>query len=104
MSSRSHGVSSDDAKELEKSVMPERNLWAAVLSRAICDALGSAQCDAITVRKARQWLYGQLTPSKPHSFAWVAHQLDLEPEALQKTIRSFEKDPNLLQERLGLFR
>lgn len=87
-----------------RGVKPERNLLAAVLARAICDAFGSAQCDRHIVRSARQWLFGALTPTKAFSFAWVAQHLDLEPIALQQTLRSYECNPEVLNERLNLLR
>lgn len=86
------------------SIKPERNLLAAVLARAICDAFGSAQCDRHVVRSARQWLFGKLTPSRAFSFAWVAQHLDLDPIALQQTLRSYETSPEMIQERLSLLR
>jgi len=86
------------------SIKPERNLLAAVLARAICDAFGSAQCDRHVVRSARQWLFGKLTPSRAFSFAWVAQHLDLDPIALQQTLRCYEGDPDMIQERLSLLR
>ncbi|MCB0345425.1 MAG: hypothetical protein KDD66_09920 [Bdellovibrionales bacterium] len=86
------------------SIKPERNLLAAVLARAICDAFGSAQCDRHVVRSARQWLFGKLTPSRAFSFAWVAQHLDLDPIALQQTLRSYETNPEMIQERLSLLR
>lgn len=85
-------------------VKPERNLLAAVLARAICDAFGSAQCDRHIVRSARQWLFGALSPTSSFSFAWVAQHLDLDPNQLQNTLRSYESSPEMLQERLSLLR
>ncbi len=85
-------------------VKPERNLLAAVLARAICDAFGSAQCDRHEVRSARQWLFGQLTPKLPFSFAWVAIHLDLDPVSLQLTLRNYEGNPDMIQERLNFLR
>lgn len=87
-----------------RGVKPERNLLAAVLARAICDAFGSAQCDRHVVRSARQWLFGKLTPTRAFSFAWVAQHLDLDPMALQQTLRGYEGNPIILQERLSLLR
>jgi hypothetical protein len=87
-----------------RAVKPERNLLAAVLARAICDAFGSAQCDRHVVRSARQWLFGALTPTRAFSFAWVAQHLDLDPIALQHTLRSYESNPEVLHERLNLLR
>jgi len=87
-----------------RGVKPERNLLAAVLARAICDAFGSAQCDRHIVRSARQWLFGSLTPTRAFSFAWVAQHLDLEPVQLQQTLRAYEGSPEVLQERLSLLR
>ena len=101
-------VKTGNIEEEESSVpykiKPERNLLAAVLARAICDAFGSAQCDRHIVRSARQWLFGKLSPSRPFSFAWVAQHLDLDPIALQHTLRSYEGQPEMIQERLSLLR
>lgn len=98
--------SADESEHLiaAKGVKPERNLLSAVLARAICDAFGSAQCDRHIVRSARQWLFGALTPTRAFSFAWVAQHLDLDPIALQQTLKSYEGDPDVLQERLSLLR
>ncbi len=98
------GVEEDEGYALPRGVKPERNLLAAVLARAICDAFGSAQCDRHVVRSARQWLFGKLTPTRAFSFAWVVQHLDLEPIALQQTLRSYETNPVTLQERLSLLR
>lgn len=99
------GSSSEEESVVSsREVKSERNLIAAVLARAICDAFGSAQCDRHIVRSARQWLFGTLAPSRAFSFAWVAQQLDLDPVALQQTLRSYESDPDMLQERLSLLR
>lgn len=99
------GLDEDEAYVAPKGgVKPERNLLAAVLARAICDAFGSAQCDRHVVRSARQWLFGKLTPTRAFSFAWVAQHLDLDPVALQHTLRGYESNPVTLQERLSLLR
>ena len=95
---------SDDNQEAQSPVKPERNLLAAVLSRAICDAFGSAHCERHVIRSARQWLFGKLTPKKPFSFAWVCMHLDLDPVALQICLRNYEKNPEDVQERLALLR
>lgn len=94
----------EEASAANREVKPERNLLSAVLARAICDAFGSAQCDRHIVRSARQWLFGPLTPTTSFSFAWVAHHLDLEPSALQHTLKGYENDPEVLNERLNLLR
>ena len=90
--------------ESQSPVKPERNLLAAVLARAICDAFGTAHCERHIVRSARQWLFGKLTPKKPFSFAWVALHLDLEPASLQESLRNYENNPEEIQERLTLLR
>lgn len=97
------GEESDQAGA-NRVVKPERNLLAAVLARAICDAFGNAQCDRHVVRSARQWLFGKLTPTRAFSFAWVAQHLDLDPSALQITLKSYENDPVVLEERLSMLR
>ena len=85
-------------------VKAERNLLAAVLARAICDAFGTAHCERHVVRSARQWLFGKLTPKRSFSFAWVALHLDLDPASLQESLRNYEKQPEELQQRLTLLR
>lgn len=94
----------EDESEASSPVKPERNLLAAVLARAICDAFGTAHCERHVVRSARQWLFGKLTPKKPFSFAWVAIHLDLDPIALQDSLRTYETNPEAIQERLVLLR
>jgi hypothetical protein len=94
----------DDAVESSSPVKPERNLLAAVLARAICDAFGTAHCERHIVRSARQWLFGKLTPKKPFSFAWVAGHLDLDPTALQDSLRHYEGNPEEIQDRLALLK
>lgn len=101
---RAGNVDDEEGYVSSRGVKPERNLLAAVLARAICDAFGSAQCDRHVVRSARQWLFGTLTPSRAFSFAWVVQHLDLDPIALQQTLRSYETNPEMLQERLSLLR
>ena len=101
---RTGGLEGEDAQAGSKCIKPERNLLAAVLARAICDAFGSAQCDRHVVRSARQWLFGKLTPTKAFSFAWVAQYLDLDPVSLQQSLKNYETDPVMLQERLSLLR
>ncbi len=98
------GGAEEDEGAISFRIKPERNLLAAVLARAICDAFGSAQCDRHVVRSARQWLFGTLTPTRAFTFAWVAQHLDLDPIALQATLRGYEQNPEVLQERLSLLR
>ena len=83
---------------------PERNLLAAVLSRAICDAFGTAQCEKHVIRNARKWLFGSLTPREEFSFAWVALHLDLDPVSLQDSLRNYEDHPDQIQDRLVLLK
>lgn len=94
----------EEDNESSSPVKAERNLLAAVLSRAICDAFGTAHCERHVVRSARQWLFGKLTPKRPFSFAWVALHLDLEPLSLQESLRGYEREPGDFQERLSLLR
>lgn len=101
---RAGNVEDEEGYVSSRGVRPERNLLAAVLARAICDAFGSAQCDRHVVRSARQWLFGSLDPTRAFSFAWVVQHLDLDPVALQQTLRSYEGNPEVLQERLSLLR
>ncbi len=94
----------DEDAEASSPVKPERNLLAAVLARAICDAFGTAHCERHVVRSARQWLFGKLTPKDPFSFAWVALHLDLDPAALQDSLHGYENNPEEIQERSALLR
>ena len=55
---RAGNVEDEESTQASKEIKPERNLLAAVLARAICDAFGSAQCDRHVIRSARQWLFG----------------------------------------------
>ena len=98
---------SADGHEDSESTSPvkaERNLLAAVLARAICDAFGTAHCERHIVRSARQWLFGKLTPKRSFSFAWVALHLDLDPIALQDSLRQYEGNPEEIQQRLSLLK
>ena len=105
-SGQANRFSTEREEDIESSspVKPERNLLAAVLARAICDAFGTAHCERHIVRSARQWLFGKLTPKKAFSFAWVAMHLDLEPLSLQASLRDYEKNPEDIQDRLALLR
>ena len=105
-SGQANRFSTEREEDIESSspVKPERNLLAAVLARAICDAFGTAHCERHIVRSARQWLFGKLTPKKSFSFAWVAMHLDLEPLSLQASLRDYEKNPEDIQDRLALLR
>jgi hypothetical protein len=94
----------DDEADNNSPVKPERNLLAAVLARAICDAFGTAHCERHIVRSARQWLFGKLNAAEVFSFAWVATHLDLDPVSLQQSLRSYESNPQEIQERLTLLR
>lgn len=94
----------EDESAAVSPVKPERNLLAAVLARAICDAFGTAQCDRHIIRSARQWLFSRLEPKKSFSFAWVALHLDLDPVSLQESLRTYEKKPDDIQDRLNMLR
>lgn len=99
------GFEDDDSfSEAKSEVKPERNLLAAVLSRAICDAFGTAHCERHVVRSARRWIFSQLTPKVPFSFAWVSIHLDLEPTELQNSLRTYEDNPDDIQDRLALLK
>jgi hypothetical protein len=104
MSNSANKFMPEEDTEASSPVKPERNLLAAVLARAICDAFGTAHCERHVVRSARQWLFGKLAPKRPFSFAWVALHLDLDPISLQDSLRHYEGDPDAIQERLSLLR
>ena len=94
----------EEDSESTSPVKAERNLLAAVLARAICDAFGTAHCERHIVRSARQWLFGKLTPKRSFSFAWVALHLDLDPSTLQDSLRGYENNPEGIQDRLTLLK
>lgn len=85
-------------------VLSERNLLAAMLARAICDAFGMAQTEPHVRRSAKHWLFCELMPSKPFSFAWAVMQLDLDPVTLQEQLREQSKDPLIIAEKLAILR
>jgi hypothetical protein len=85
-------------------VVSERNLLAAMLARAICDAFGVAQTEPHVRREARYWLFCELLPGKPFSFAWTALQLDLDPAIMQRALKEQSKDPLLIAEKLAILR
>lgn len=94
----------ENTEESESKIKPERNLLAAVLARAICDAFGTAHCERHVVRSARRWIFGKLTPKVPFSFAWVSIHLDLDPIELQDNLRDYEDNPDAIQDRLALLK
>lgn len=67
---------------------PERNLLAAMLSRAICDAFGDAHCEGHFKRQARSWIFARLQPTRPYTFAWTAAELDINAAELQRNLRN----------------
>lgn len=69
---------------------PERNLLLAILERAIRDYIGNTRSDA---RNAKEWIFeGSFEqPYVEFSFAWVCHQLDLEPERIADLIAAMPK-------------
>lgn len=67
-------------------VAPERNLLAAMIARAICDAFGTASISASDKREARHWLFCELMPDHPYTFAWAMKYLDLDPVKVQQSL------------------
>lgn len=82
----------------------ERNLLAAMLSRAICDGFGAAQTEPQIRRDAKHWLFCELQPDKPFTFAWTALHLDLDPFELQKILREEVKNPEKFAAKLMILR
>lgn len=78
-----------------------RNLFAAVLGKAIHDAFTTSQDSQYYVKTARYWLFGPQEPEASFSFAWICEQLDLDYKALQVTLKSYDTNPELKKERLG---
>ena len=85
-------------------IKPERNLLAAVLSRAICDAFGTQATDKHVIRAARRWLNEDIDEEKPFSFGYVAVHLDLDPVSLRQSIRSYAAEPETMQKCLGILK
>lgn len=78
--------------EITSAVKPERNLLAAIMARAICDAFGTAHCERHLVRSARCWLFAEINLKRPFSFGWVCRELDLNPNELQDKLRATSKE------------
>jgi len=60
---------------LNHDYIPEHQLLAALLKRAVYDLTGSR---AIERRQAEEWFFGGLDPEETFSFEWVCHQLNLD--------------------------
>jgi len=88
----------------ESEVKPERNLLAAILARAICDAFGSAHCERHHVRSARQWIFTKINVKKPFAFGWVAQHLNIDPAMLQKMLRDNQNDPESMDRMINVLR
>ena len=100
-----HRIRSDnDDNRKYYQIKPERNLLAAVLSRAICDAYGSTAVDRQTFKSAKKWLEGPIEKTKPFSFGWVASQLDLDPHSLRQVLFTYQLDPEKMQECLNFLK
>lgn len=79
-------VSFNDGAEEGYQHVPERFLLAALLERAILDAVGYGLCTlAKDTRQARHWLFDEELSDQPWTLGWVCMHLDLEV----KTIRDF---------------
>ena len=78
---------------------PERNLLMAMLERAILDYVGNETKESL---KAEEWLFGETfnenskfkTQFEHFSFAWVCHELDLDPFHISNIIKSMPKRGN----------
>jgi hypothetical protein len=57
--------------------LPERQLLAAVLKRALFDYFGGRREER---ESARQWFFGEENSEELFSFAWVCAQLDISPD------------------------
>lgn len=77
-----------------------RNLFSAILGKAIHDAFTTAQDSQHYVKSARYWLFGPQNTEASFSFAWICEQLDLDYRALQTTLKSFDSDSVLRDERM----
>ena len=67
--------------------LPEKRLFAAILSRAIVDVSGSSSLDPLIIEHAHEWIFGEYLPEIELSFDWVCEQLDLSPQALRAAIK-----------------
>ena len=68
----------------------ERNLLMAILERAIIDYVGNSRKEA---NDAEEWMFGEGSDSLyiDFSFAWVCHQLDLDPQHIAKLVLAMPK-------------
>ena len=85
---------------------PERQLIAAILIRAICDAYGGNICQQHIVREAKKWLFAKRPKRNedilPFSFHWVTEMLELDPIAIQKMLEN--ATPEELKSKIIIFR
>lgn len=84
------------ADELDSSVgCPYRNLLAAMLQRAICDAINETHVEDHVRREAKAWLrFGRKirNPKRLSSFEWVCHHLDLSPYTVRAVVMQYSRD------------
>jgi hypothetical protein len=65
-------------------ITPERNLLAAMLRRALFDFTNGSSEEQVA---ATEWFFDGLT-HEPFSFAWVCTHLNLDPESIQKRMKT----------------
>ncbi|MCS6892952.1 MAG: hypothetical protein NZO16_00035 [Deltaproteobacteria bacterium] len=82
----------------------ERNLLAAVLARAICDAFGSADVEKHVRRTARQWIFGTKDSNNPFCFEWVCHSLEIDPQELRRMLRNYELNPEAFEDKFSMLK
>ncbi len=80
--------------ELEITV-PERNLWAGVLERAIRDVLNFEKREVHYHRQACAWFFE--TDSEVRSFLWICKELDLDFEKVRSRIFEMKEKRGTLQ-------
>jgi hypothetical protein len=64
----------------------ERNLIAAVVSRAIEDGFGLTNHARCTRRTAKEWIICDSDENTPFTFAWCCLMLDLKPELIRLSL------------------
>lgn len=72
--------------------LPERNLLAAILDRAIMDTWESK--DQELKRDIRRWMDKKIAAKKatPFSFQWVCEHLDFDPIVMKGIIKNLDRD------------
>jgi hypothetical protein len=75
----------------DQPAIPERNLIAKVLERAICDIL-NGPCEVHVRANAIQWLKSDESCPDSMSYVWICEQLDLNHETLRNIVLNWRHE------------